>query len=255
MLLRFLNFLVCAFTLKVKSKNKEQQSVVNRVILMLQICVFFWILLVPQKARSQFVNLGDTIRLYMKNKPAFMVDFDSKNTFISGRGVPVRGIKAGITYKNKISYMLGWYFITPKLTGQSTFFKGTVREITFNTTLRMHYASLIAEYGFYRDARWLLYLPVQIGFGEAIKTYQSQILPDHFDHKSYFVPLEAAITGSYRVWKFVGLSGAIGYRRAFSTNTIREEDFNGLTYSLGIKIWIGRMCTRMFPNSVNCRYF
>jgi hypothetical protein len=191
----------------------------------------------------------------MKNKPAFMIDLDSKKSFISGNAVPVRGIKAGITYKNKISFMLGWYFIAPVLKGQSEFFKGTVRQISFNTTLKMHYASLIAEYGFYRDSRLLLYLPVQIGVGQAIKTYQSIKLPDNFEHRSLIIPVEAALTGSYRIWKFIGISGGIGYRRGFSSNTIREEDFNGLTYSIGLKIWIGRLCTWMFPSSENCKYF
>jgi hypothetical protein len=255
MLLRFLNFFTCALRLHENSKNKMQKGKMNRIILMLQICVFFCILLAPSESYSQFVNLKDTLRLYMKNKPAFVVDFDNKSTFVSGRHVPIKGIKAGITYKNKISFMAGWYFIAPKLGGTSTFNKGTVNEISFNTTLKMHYASLIAEYGFYRDSRMLLYMPVQIGFGQAIKSYQAILSPDHFEHKSIIVPIEISITGSYRVWKFIGVSGGLGYRRAFSSNIIREEDFNGLTYSFGLKIWIGRLCTWMFPKSESCKYF
>jgi hypothetical protein len=189
----------------------------------------------------------------MKYKPSLTADFDSKNTFVTGKGVPIKGFEIGVTYKEKISYMLGLYFLQQPVYGRSTLYKGTTREASYNTQVYINYISLIAEYSVLRNHKWNIYMPLQVGVGNVRKYYYDTVSLK-LAHRSPIVPIELSFTGNYRVWKFIGLSGGLGYRRALGGRLIRDEDFNGITYSLGIKIWFGDMCRWIAPKCTYCQY-
>ena len=196
--------------------------------------------------------MGDSIRYYMKSKPTLTGDFDSKNTFITGSGVSIKGLKLGANYGNKISYLLGWFFLRKPIYSKSTLYKGTLRETTYDTRVSIHYLSVIAEYSVLKSRRWNIYMPFQIGIGRAKKEF-SDSLSVVISQKSTIFPVELSFTGNYRIWKFIGLSGGLGYRRAFSGNIIKDEDFNGIIYTLGVKIWFGDLCRWISPQCIYCK--
>lgn len=226
---------------------------VLRKMFMVQICVFFCTITIPIKTQAQLYHVWDSIVYYMQFKPSLTADFDSKNTFVTGHGVPMKGLELGISFKNKISYMLGVYFLREPIYNRATLYKGTTKEATYNTQVYINYWSLIAEYSIYRSRRWNIYMPFQIGTGFAKKYYYDSTSLKRAD-RSRIVPVELSITGNYRIWKFIGLSGGLGYRRAFSSNIIKDEDFNGITYSFGIKIWFGDLCYLVAPKCKYCKY-
>lgn len=189
----------------------------------------------------------------MQSKPFLTADLDGKNTFVSGLGIPMKGLEFGICYQNKISYMLAWYFLGKPVYGTSVLNKGTLQEVKVNTALYIGYASFIAEYQLYRNKRWRILMPCQIGFGQARKEYYDAFTRRQVKRNN-MLPVELSITGNYRIWKFVGLSGGLGYRRAFSGKFMKDEDFNGITYSFGVKIWFGDLCYWMMPKCRYCKY-
>ncbi len=227
--------------------------VLSRKKFMVQICIFFGTIAMPLKTQAQLYHVWDSIQYYMKFKPTLTGDFDSKNTFVTGNGVPMKGLELGITYKNKISYMLGIYFLGQPLYGRVILKKGTVEEAQYNTLVYINYTSIIAEYSLYKSHRWNIYMPLQVGIGTAKKQYYDTVSLK-IEKRSTILPIELSITGNYRIWKFIGLSGGLGYRRALSSNIIKEEDFNGITYSLGFKIWFGDLCYLLSPKCKLCKY-
>ena len=96
-------------------------------------------------------------------------------------------------------------------------------------------------------------MPLLLGIGTAKKQYFDTVSLK-IAKRSTIVPIELSIAGNYRIWKFIGISGGLGYRRAFSSNIIKDEDFNGITYSLGIKIWFGDLCYLIAPQCKSCKY-
>ncbi|MCX6190213.1 MAG: hypothetical protein NTW54_11575, partial [Bacteroidetes bacterium] len=175
------------------------------------------------------------------------------NTFVTGRGVPMKGLQLGLNFGNKISYMLGVYFLSQPIYGRTTLNKGTVNETKYTTQVYINYTSLIAEYSLHRSQRWNIYMPLLLGIGTAKKQYFDTVSLK-IAKRSTIVPIELSIAGNYRIWKFIGISGGLGYRRAFSSNIIKDEDFNGITYSLGIKIWFGDLCYLIAPQCKSCKY-
>ncbi len=219
---------------------------------MVQICVFFCTISIPSKINAQLYHLWDSVNYYMKFKPTLTGDFDSKKTFVTGKGVGIKGLELGVNYGNKISYMLGWYFLREPIISNATLYRGTVKEATYKTKVSIHYLSLIAEYSVLKSHRWNINMPLQIGVGTAKKIFSDSltIMPPQ---KSTIFPVELSFTGTYRIWRFLGLSGGLGYRRAFSGNIIKDEDFNGIMYRFGMKIWFGDLCRWVAPKCVYCK--
>jgi hypothetical protein len=219
---------------------------------MVQICVFFCTIAFPQKIHAQLFQMWDSVKYYMHDKPTLTGDFDSKNTFVTGKGVSMKGLELGVNYGNKISYMLGWYFLSAPINSNSTLYKGTINEATYDTKVRIHYLSVIAEYSLLKNHNWNINMPIQIGIGTAKKEF-SIANTLKLSQKSTILPVEITFRGNYRVWKFIGLSAGLGYRRAFSANIIKDEDFNGIMYTLGVKVWIGDLCRWVDPKCIYCK--
>lgn len=235
-----------------KRNNRKRLLVLLRNKFMVQICIFFCTITLPNIAKAQFGHMLDSIKYYMQFKPTLIAKFDGKNTFVSGRGVPIKGFELGITYKNKISYMAGIYFLGKPFYSKSTLYQGTIREITYDTRIRIFYGSLIAEYSILKNHKWTINMPFQIGIGSARKIfYENKAFI--MSKQSTIFPVELSFTGNYRIWKFVGLSGGLGYRRAFGANNIKDEDFNGIIYNLGIKIWLDSLCYWIAPDCALCK--
>ena len=218
---------------------------------MLQICIFFCT--ITTIVQSQDLPLLDSIRYAMKSRPILTGGFDNKNTFVSGSGAPINGLEIGVSFGSKISYMVGYYFLKKPIEGIATLNRGTMHEITYATKVQFSYFSFIAEYTLYKKGRWSVYMPLQLGIGKASKRYFEKNI-EAFQKQNNILPIELSVTGNYRIWKFVGVSGGLGCRTALGANIIKDEDFSGLTYSLGVKIWFGDLCQILLPKCQFCDY-
>jgi len=221
----------------------------------LQICTILVTITTIQKgiAQPNFSGIPDSIRTALKFKPVLTAALDGKNTFITGKGIPLRGLEFGLSFNNRISLMLGYYFLKHPIYGTSILNEGTIEEVNYYTRLKLHYISLVTEYTLVKKERWCIYLPVQAGIGKAVKDfYDSESLKIKRINRLF--PVELSVTGNYRLWKFLGIGGGIGYRNAIGSNIIKDEDFNGITYSLGIKIWFRDLCYLLLPKCNYCSY-
>lgn len=184
-----------------------------------------------------FVNLlcsqtfENDLRKALKSSPKFEFRLDSRNSFINTTSVRVFGIKAGIQYADKLSFGLGYNFLLSNIRKDIRLGNESIEG-----KLKFRMISPYIEYTFYRDEKWELSIPVQLGFGSSFY----QLKGDGFDEKinrQFVISYEPAITFHYRVLRYFGLGMGVGYRLMLKHNSAVEEKFTSPVYLFKFKLY------------------
>ncbi|MBC7447334.1 MAG: hypothetical protein H7330_04690, partial [Hymenobacteraceae bacterium] len=107
------------------------------------------------------------------------------------------------------------------------------------TELRFRYVAAYAEYVIRGNPRWELSVPVQIGYG---KYYHEQIGPTGVRQRSArdrVWLLEPTIGGHYRIFRWFGLGGGVGWREAFSVKPQYSNQLAGPIFYARAKLFLG----------------
>lgn len=221
-------------------------------------CFAILVFLFSLPAPAQLKHMTDSISYYMQRKPGLCAEFDGRNTFVSGKPMKISGLRGGLSYGSKIYYYYGLYWMPNLHRDREIINVGQINQDTLTTLLGMRYTAISAEYVFYRTRKWYFSLNSHIGLGSARKQYfkdYGTVAQFQVDNKRVMIlPTEMYVTGSYRFIPWFGIGGGIGYRRTLFNSFIKEEDFNGLTYTFGFRIWFNPLCTRIFPKCKYCKY-
>lgn len=182
----------------------------------------------------------EEIKSALKEKPKLDFKLDSRSAFISQSGVRVFGLKLGFTYANKLTFGLGY----------NQLLSNVKREIVYQDSLResnlgYYYFSPYVDYTFYRDEKWELSIPVQIGLGETF--YRTQIDEKGVTFaKGIMFSYEPAITFQYRFLNYFGAGAGVGYRLVIIKNSSVEENFTSPMYLFKFKIYFQEIYQDIF---------
>ncbi len=169
------------------------------------------------------------IKEAMRSEPRFVAFLDSRGAFISRNGVRVVGLKAGVQFDEKLTFGMGYNQLYSDY--NNTIFHEGIEQ---NVELHYWYISPFIEYTFYRDRRWELMIPVQLGFGES---YYTTKLDDRDIRYSFVVSYEPAISFQYRFLEVFGAGFGLGYRLMVVPNPKLEETFTSPVYMLKFKVY------------------
>ena len=181
-------------------------------------------------------ELKEAIRV----KPKLEFRFDSRNSFISSSSVRIAGIKAGVQFDNKLSIGLGYNQLWSIISNKSLNWQGNV----LSGEIKYNYLSPYIDYIFYRDERWELSIPIQLGFGNSYYLNQSEIGPKKLN-KSFVVSYEPAISFEYRIFRYFGLGMGVGYRLMVIPNREIEERFTSPVYIFKVKIYFQELYNQL----------
>lgn len=205
--------------------------------------LFFCILLLA--ANTVYCQtFEEHIRETVKMEPKLDIRIDSRNSFITAQSVKVTGIKIGLDHNNTLKYGLGFNMLRSKVNNFIEVEHGSIKA-------RLRYFSFTPyiEYTFYRDDRWELTIPVQIGLGGSY--YRYAIGNDvHKVKKGFVATYEPAIVVQYRVLKYFGPTVGIGYRLMVKNNKQIEESFTSPVYLIGMKIFIEDLYRDIFGKEI-----
>ncbi len=178
------------------------------------LCVFFfW-----GMSNAQQWQFGDSIKLALKNKPTFSAGLDGKYSYVSGIPVNIFGLRLGADFK-KIGVYGGLY---------STFLRDNASQNEYS----YFYIAAQGEYRWYWTYRWQLVQTVQLGVGNADLTIRKPNGEEELSSRM-IIPIETGILGTYRIWKFIGVSGGVGARISATPNTY----FSSSYYTLGFVLF------------------
>lgn len=192
--------------------------------------LFGILLLAAHSCFSQ--NFEQHIRETLKEKPKLDIRIHSRNSFITAQNVKVTGVKIGWDHNNTLKYGLGLSILRSKVKDEIETSHGLM-----NAQLRYYTFNPYVEYTFYKDKRWELTIPVQVGLGGSYYRYAID-KEVHKVGKGFVATYEPAIVVQYRVLKYFGPTAGVGYRLMVVNNKNIEGNFTSPVYLIGLKIFI-----------------
>jgi hypothetical protein len=183
------------------------------------------------ESAAQLPAVRDSLRQWLAAKPSFTMSLDGRNSFIGTAPASVLGGRLGWDY-GRVGVYAGLYTLRRSIVSLQYMRSGD----TLYRRLGMSYASATIEYLLYKDARWELKIPAQLGLGLASKTNIRNGMREETSRALMF-PLEAQATALYRLTRYFGLSAGLGFRMANGAG----PSFNGSIYSIGVSVFTGTL--------------
>ncbi len=186
-----------------------------------------------QKKKDEFFyEIGQSL----KSKPTFTFRFDNRNSFITNYRAWIYGVKIGLQFKDKFRAGLDFSMLhTGIYINQNIEYNGEIYN-EISSKLHLEYASIFAEYVFYKTSKWEFTLPIQIGGGVSYFKYD-------LDNKTFtnnmapVIMYEANITGQYKIIKGIGVGTGIGYRIMLLSNPKINQHFTSPVFSLKLILY------------------
>ncbi len=198
-----------------------------------------------QKGSAQFI---DTVKADLKHKPVFHYKFDSRSAFIGNRNANVWGIKIGLGYNKKIRFGIGYNYLKSRLPAKVNLISPETGA-AINTRLRMRYVSLYAEYVYYREKKWELTVPVQLGIGST-KYVAFDDPNNHYQSAGKLIILyEPCLSVNYRLVPFVAVGAEMGLRLALYKNRMVKEQVTAPIYVFKVLVYWSDMINYFWPNN------
>ena len=184
-----------------------------------------------QPCVAQVPQIRDSLRVWFAAKPSFTMSLDGRSSFIGASPASVLGGRLGWDY-GKVGVYAGLYTLQRRIVSLQYSRPGD----TLYRRLGMTYASATFEYLLYKDARWELKIPAQLGIGLATKTNIRNGFTGATTRVVMF-PLEAQMTALYRLTRYLGLYAGLGFRMANGAG----PSYNGSIYSIGATVFTGTL--------------
>lgn len=183
----------------------------------------------------------DSLRSSGKVRPRFIINLDTRNSFIADRPVNIWGGNLGFAYGKSHALTLGCYFLQPdsyrRLLEKSriTAIIGQQPQYTGN---QIYFASLMYQYNIVNNRHWLVAVPTEVGGGVS-NIFRKKVQTDERTGaftRDLFLPIQLGLYVEWRATRYVGLSGQIGYRYTLVQTDIKQN-YDGVYYSYGTTIY------------------
>jgi hypothetical protein len=179
---------------------------------------------------------------------------DTYYSFIGNKSADVWGFKAGITWKKKWHLAVGYNkirsdIIELKMLPESEWSNSNVADHKVKAQLYLRYYPIMAEYVFYDKDPWQLSAPVSIGYGRSYFQYFDKANNPRSIFSHGVLVNDLGINAQYRIIKWVGIGGGLGYRLMLVKNPEVDTKFNSPIISFRIKLYLGEIVKSLFPNS------
>lgn len=186
-------------------------------------------------AQSQPVNLGDSLRHYFQEEGKFIIRIDTRNSFITGRTAQIRGIKAGISYGDRLSIGIGYNWLK-KGFDQNLNLGPDDNQYSVNSQLHFMFISPFAEYVFYVKRGFSVAIPIQIGLGTSWLSYNDIAGNKARTDRKFIMLYEPAMTVEQKFLKYFAVGGGIGYRLMLKNNKEVDARFTSPIYLIRLRI-------------------
>lgn len=167
---------------------------------------------------------------------------DNRNSFVQASAVRIIGLNVGLMPRGK-PYRLGLGGYTLRRSYSQLYIysgkgKNTKLKDTFTPELNLTYFTPNFTYIFFRRRFFELSIPLDIGLGRSHYTVTDEKGNVVTDSKGLFFPAEVGVGVLIKATRWVGVSGAAGYRLSLKEIDYKE-DFDGWYYSYRINLFIG----------------
>jgi len=190
-----------------------------------------------------------------KTKPKFFLTLDKTGSFVGGRAASTNEIKLGLEFKKTLRLGIGFgELVSDIVADKSIVTELSGKDSLVKAELSLSYFSLNSEYVFYDSKRWQIAMPVGVGIGSSYFSYFERVKGEYKTNRTDeggVLIMVATGQATYRILRWVGLSGGVGYRFALISNSKVQESFNSPVYVLKVRIFLGEIYKTVFPRGIS----
>lgn len=193
----------------------------------------------------------DTLRTAFAGKKSLDLGFDSRNSFVDHNRVSIQSIKVGVEFGKKIALGLGyaWLSNSTPVIDKHTFYDGDLHKDTcVSRQLSFNYFRFYVNYIYYKSRRWEFSIPLQAGIGKIGFTYDYKGKKRMSDEGFCFL-YEPEVNVQFKVLRWLGVEGDLGYRFLFKDNKFIKNTFNSPIISFGVFIVWDEIALMAFPKN------
>lgn len=169
---------------------------------------------------------------------------DNRNSFVQESAVRIIGLNVGLVPRGKPYRLgLGAYTLRRSYADLYTYTgKGKRQKLkdTLTPELSLTYFTPNFAYTFFNRRFVELSVPVDVGLGRSHYTITDENGNLTTDDRGLFVPAEIGLGVLLKPTRWVGISGAAGYRMSLKEIDYKE-DFNGWYYSYRLNLFVGNI--------------
>jgi hypothetical protein len=181
----------------------------------------------------------DSITVQSKARFGFSLIFDNRNSFVRSSPVKIRGLNIGLKYKNRYRFGVGAYTLRRDYK-EHTYVSVQNPKDTLRPLLDLHFLTPNFSYTFL-NCRWIeLSIPMEIGLGSSHYTIRNTKAELVKDRRGVFVPATAGLGIMVKPTRWIGFSGAAGYRMSLMEADF-QGDFDGWYYSYRVNLFLGNI--------------
>lgn len=169
---------------------------------------------------------------------------DNRNSFVQASAVRIIGLNVGVVpYGRPYRLGLAAYTLRRDYTALYTYSgKGKSQKLkdTLTPELSLTYFTPNFTYIFFKRQLVELSIPIDVGLGRSHYTITDENNKTTTDSRGLFIPAEVGLGALLKPTRWVGVSGAVGYRMSLK-NIDYKEDFNGWYYSYRLNLFLGNI--------------
>jgi hypothetical protein len=205
----------------------------------------FFILLFCCAAFTSKCQFIDSLQSATEKKGSFSFDFNTRNSTIDNNDATIFGYMLGVSFGNKFVIGGGFDYLSNSTPVYQTTYIGNdaVKE-----RLNFFFFSYFVEYIINLTKHWRIDVPVAMGFGGSSYQYSLDKI-QYTESGRGIVNVEPEIELDYNFNKYIGLYTQVGYRLMLVNNPLIHDNFNSVTYSVGLLISPLEIYADIFPNT------
>ena len=183
-------------------------------------------------------------RSVLRRRVGFVLSLDNRQSFVQASAVHIIGLNAGITLPNRRWRVgLGGYTLSRSYNALYVYQIRNGRRTrkvidTLTPQLDLTYFTPNVSYIFFQRRWFEISLPVGFGLGRSHYTETNQYDQVKTDNRGLFFPVEVGVNVLVKPFRWVGVSGSVGYRKSVFEIDYKE-DFDGLYFSYRINVFVG----------------
>lgn len=194
-----------------------------------------------------YAQIANSFAESLQQKPKPFFQLDGYNSFVRSRGANAIGVKAGIDFDKKIRFSIGYMKLFTDVVDSiqvrpGVYYRGEVKSGYFTTGI---------EYIIYNNDPWQISFPAHFGFGTAYYDYPDGKKAHNKALQGNIILFEPAVTGHYKVIKWVGVGFGLGYRVMLKNNTRLTDKLSSPLYVLKLKIFLDEIYKSVFQPDKN----
>ena len=186
------------------------------------------------KANAQFL---DTLKYSFHQPPKLYGSLDFSRAIGTNKGTDVIGFRLGVVQNKRLYMGLGYYRLNTDKVNNITVQTPNATDTVVPAQLKLRFLTLNVEYVFYRDNKFQMSVPVNLGYGNTF--YQYFISEGQKGKTTYSgsAITTIGINANYKIVPWFGFGLGTGYATTMGSNKTASQNFKSVTYSFGINVY------------------